>query len=126
MEDKSFKNLKVWQKSYQLTLEIFRLTRGFPREESFAFANQIRRSSLSVSANIAEGYKKTRKDFLRFLDIAQGSLEETKNYLMLSKDLGYCSEETMTALLDLSNEIGKMLYGLKRVVSERLNTKITG
>ncbi len=107
-----FRKLKVWEKAHALVLEVYMLTRKFPEEERFCLTNQIRRSVVSISANIVEGYRKSRKDFLRFLDIAQGSLEETKYHLLLSKDLGYFDVSTYSRLLNLSNEIGKMIYGL--------------
>lgn len=117
MKINSFQDFTVWSKSHALTLEIYKITKLFPDEEKFGLSNQIRRSSASICANIAEGYKKSRKDFLRFLDIAEASLEETKYHLILSKDLGYCSTDQFKRLFDLSEEIGKMLNGLTRRLS---------
>ncbi len=110
----NFQDLKVWQKAHNLVLEIYRLSKGFPEDEKFGLTSQIRRSVVSVPANIAEGYKKSRKDFLRFLDIAEGSLEETKYHLILAGDLGYYSKQVYPTLFDLACEVGKMLSGLKR------------
>ena len=110
----SFQDLKVWQKAHNLVLEIYRLSKGFPDDEKFGLTSQIRRSAVSIAANIAEGYKKSRKDFLRFLDIAEGSLEETKYHLILANDLGYYPKQVFQALFDLASEVGKMLTGLKR------------
>ena len=90
------------------------LTRQFPEEERYCLINQIRRAVISVCANIAEGSKKSKKDFSRFLNIAQGSLEETKYHLILSKDLGYLSPAIFENLFQLSDEIGRMLYGLNK------------
>jgi len=85
---KHFQELVVWQKAHGLVLEIYRLTRMFPKEEIYGLTSQIRRSAVSVPANIAEGFKKKgRNDKARFLNIAQGSLEETRYYLMLAMDL---------------------------------------
>ena len=103
---KSFKDFKVWQKSHSLVLRIYTVTRIFPKDEQFGLTSQMRRSSASICANIAEGYKKSRKDFLRFLDIAEGSLEETKYHLILSKDLQYLSIDEFKEFYQLSEEIG--------------------
>ena len=109
-----FQELMVWQKAHQLTLEIYNLTRKYPQEERFGLINQIRRSSASICANLAEGYKKSTKDFARFIDIADGSLEETKYHLILSKDLQYCSLVEFQKIYDLACEIGRMLNGLQQ------------
>lgn len=87
---KSFKDLIVWQKSHQLVLAIYKLSQSFPREEVFGLTSQIRRSSSSVAANIAEAFKKkSGLDKLRILNIAQGSLSETEYHLLLTGDLKY-------------------------------------
>lgn len=117
MKINSFQDFIVWSKGHTLTLEIYKLTKSFPDEEKFGLSNQIRRSSASICANIAEGYKKSRKDFLRFLEISEASLEEIKYHLILSKDLGYCSAEHFKRLFDLSEEVGRMLNGLTRRLS---------
>ncbi|MCA9407119.1 MAG: four helix bundle protein [Candidatus Omnitrophica bacterium] len=114
MKINSFEDLIVWQKSHLLVLSIYKITRSFPNEKNFCLTSQIRRSAISICANIAEGYKKSRKDFLRFLDISQGSLEETKYHLILSRDLSYCDQRQFNQLSDMANEISKMLTGLKR------------
>jgi len=87
---KSFQDLIVWQKAHDLVLEIYRLTRMFPKEETYGLTSQLRRAAVSLPANIAEGFKKRgRNDKARFLNIAQGSLEETRYYLLLTRDLDY-------------------------------------
>ncbi len=108
----SFQDLKVWQKAHDLTLHIYKTTQNFPIEEKFGLTSQIRRSAVSIGSNITEGYKKSRRDFCRFLDIAIGSLEETKYYLLLSKDLSYLKQIQYQELFKLTDEIDKMLYGL--------------
>lgn len=110
----NFKGLSVWQKNHCLVLEIYKITRKFPEEEKFGLVVQLRRASVSVCANIAEGYKKTTKDFVRFLGIAEGSLEETKYHLMLSRDLGYINNAQFQDLDKSCDEIGRMLNGLMR------------
>ncbi len=119
-EQQGFQNLKVWKKGHELVLLIYHLTDSFPKHEQFGLTSQIRRSSVSVCANIAEGYRKTRKDFLRFLDIAQGSLEETKYYIILSHDLKYYSKN-IDCIMELLNEIGKMLTGLSKSIRSKIN-----
>jgi four helix bundle protein len=87
---KSFEQLIVWQKAHQFVLGVYRLTENFPRAEIYGLTSQLRRAAVSIPANIAEGFKKRgRADKVRFLNIAQGSLEECRYYLILAKDLNY-------------------------------------
>ena len=87
---RKFQDLTVWQKSHQFVLGIYKLTRSFPDYELFSLTSQIRRSAVSIPANIAEGFKRRGKaDKVRFFNISQGSLEETRYYLILTQDLGY-------------------------------------
>lgn len=87
---KSFEDLIVWQKAHQFVLATYKFTSTFPKEEQYSLTSQFRRAAISVAANIAEGFKKRgEKDKGRFLNIAQGSLEECKYYSILSKDLEY-------------------------------------
>ncbi|MEO0083549.1 MAG: four helix bundle protein [candidate division WOR-3 bacterium] len=106
-----FQDLSVWQKAHQLVLEIYKITRNFPNEERFCLVPQMRRAVVSVPANIAEGFKKQgKRDKVNFYNIAQGSLEELRYYLILSKDLGYIND-TKKINSDIE-EISKMLVGL--------------
>lgn len=87
---KSYKELKVWQKSYQLCLHVYKITSGFPKGERYGLSSQIRRSAISVPSNIAEGYgRKTTADYVRSLYIAYGSTCELETQILLSWDLGY-------------------------------------
>jgi four helix bundle protein len=89
---KSFTDLIVWQKAHEFVLQLYRFTEHFPRAEIFALTTQMRRAAVSVPANISEGFgKRTTAEKLRFLNIAEGSLEESKCYLILSRDLHYAS-----------------------------------
>ncbi|OGX08495.1 MAG: hypothetical protein A2Z88_04835 [Omnitrophica WOR_2 bacterium GWA2_47_8] len=108
----TFQDYQVWQKAHKLVLEIYKVTKDFPDSEKFGLVAQVRRSSSSICANIAEGYRKSTKDFIRYLDIAQASLEETKYHLILCKDLLYCSEDVFNELFVKTEEVGKMLQGL--------------
>ena len=110
MSTQSFEDLLVWQKAHQYVLSIYRITKGFPKEEMFGLVNQMRRASASITANIAEGFVRIgQKDKLHFYNISQGSLEETRNFVILSRDLEYITEEDKTILLVSASEVSKML-----------------
>lgn len=106
----SFKDIIAWQQAYDYCLYVYKLTTQFPDFEKFGLRSQFTRAAVSIPANIAEGYKKLSKnDKLRFLNIAQGSLEECKCYNVLSKDLGYISEEEYDMLEYKANGTSKFL-----------------
>jgi four helix bundle protein len=110
-----FEDLTVWRKAHQLVLEVYRMTASFPKEEKFGLVSQMRRAAVSIPASIAEGFKKTSsRDKANFYNIAQGSLEELRYYLILSTDLGYASDTAVQQATTI--EIGKMLHGLIRAV----------
>ena len=89
----SFENIIAWQKAHAFVLFVYRVTRHFPKDEIFGLTSQFRRAAVSIEANIAEGYKKLSKaDKLRFFNISQGSLEECRDYIILSRDLDYISQ----------------------------------
>ena len=116
----SFEDLGVWQKAHQLVLSVYRITGSFPAEERFGLTSQMRRAAVSVPANLAEGFKKRGvRDKLNFYNIAQGSLEELRYYLILSKDLGYVPENRQ--MIEITDEIARMLHGLIRAVAEGAN-----
>ena len=95
----SFKDIIAWQKGYEFVLLTYKVTRQFPDFEKYGLSSQFQRAAVSIIANIAEGYKKLSKaDKLRFMNISQGSLEECRCYIMLSKDLGYISEDEFQSL----------------------------
>lgn len=109
----NFKDLKVWQKAHQSTLDIYRASAKFPKEEVYSLTNQLRRAASSVPANIAEGCgKNTQADFANFLNISLGSANEAEYFLILSKDLDYLTEEQFTILSNSINEVKAMLIGL--------------
>ncbi|NES93292.1 MULTISPECIES: four helix bundle protein [unclassified Okeania] len=104
---KNFRDLIVWQKAHQLVLDVYGFSSNFPKTETYGLTSQLRRASVSVPANIVEGFrKKGLADKIRFLNIAQGSLEESRYYLILANDLGY--GDTSKLLLDLE-EVSKLL-----------------
>jgi len=104
---KTFEELIVWQKAHAFVLSIYSFSRSFPKYEIFGLTSQFRRAAVSIPANIAEGFrKKSNKDKARFYNMAQGSIEECRYYLILSDDLGYGKDQKINTLLD---EISKML-----------------
>ena len=110
-----FEQLKVWQKAHAVTLEVYRLTAGFPQEEKFGLVSQMRRAAVAVPANIAEGFKRSGKqDKVRFYNIAHVSLEELRYYFILSHDLGWL--KGAGALGSEADVIGRMLTALSRAV----------
>lgn len=104
---RSFQDTKVWQAAHQWVLAVYRYSAGFPKDETFGLRSQLRRAAVSVPANFAEGFKKNSKpDKARFYNIAQGSLEESRYYLILAQDLDYGDTN---ALLDSVESISRML-----------------
>ncbi|MDP1589912.1 MAG: four helix bundle protein [Prosthecobacter sp.] len=109
-----FEDLVVWQKAHQFVLSVYRLSRGFPRSETYGLSNQFRRAAVSIAANIAEGFKKRGKaDKLRFYNIAQGSLEESRYYLILAHDLEYGDVGESQRLIQ---EVSKLLEAYSRAI----------
>ena len=108
------KSLKVFQMSYQLAMEIFHLTKSFPKEELYSLTDQIRRSSRSVPANIAEAYRKRQypKHFVSKLSDADGETSETQVWLEFSRDCGYIAPEKCYELYVRYEEVGKMIGGM--------------
>ncbi|MCK9431890.1 MAG: four helix bundle protein [Candidatus Omnitrophica bacterium] len=108
-----FEDLKVWQKSHELTLLVYKITKDFPGDEKFCLVSQMRRAAVSVSANIAEGFKRRgKKDKINFYNISQGSLTELYNYMILGKDLDYIDRRIFEQIKPHFDQIGKMLNGL--------------
>jgi four helix bundle protein len=115
-----FRNLKIWQRSHQLVLDLYKLTTGFPKDERFGLTSQLRRSAASVPTNIAEGAKRSgQQDFARFLNIAEGSLSETEYLVVLSSDLGYLPAARSSDLLEEIAEVARMLNSLRAKINAR-------
>ena len=109
---KTFKDVIAWQKAYQLTLLIYQYTRDFPRNEEFGLKSQLRRASISIISNIAEGFKRrSLRDQLRFYNQSQSSLEEVKCQILLAYDLSYLDSKKYQHLERQSDETGRTLYG---------------
>lgn len=118
---KDFRQLKIWERSHQLVLAIYKATKAFPKEELYGLTSQIRRSSMSVPTNIAEGCgRNTDADFARFLQIAMGSASETEYQLILAHDLGFLPNDSYEKLHADVEEIKRMLVSfLKTVRTDR-------
>ena len=113
MAVESYRDLIVWQKAMALAVAIYEQTRTFPREEAYGLTSQLRRAAVSVPSNIAEGQgRTTTNDFLRFLGIAAGSLQEMETQLILAARLGYLAEPNQAQLLDQCREVARLLQGL--------------
>jgi len=111
----SFKELRVWQRSYALCADVYRLTNRFPHEERFGLTAQIRRAAVSVPSNIAEGYSRdTTRDYIRFLWMARGSLAELETQLMIAAELQFTGREASGGMLAEVNEIQRLLNALIR------------
>ena len=110
-----FTKLQVWQKSHTFTVNLYKITNNFPSEEKYGLTNQIRRASLSIESNIAEGCgRSTSRELSRFLDIAQGSAYEVRCQLFVARDLGYIPIEQFELLDRKITEISKMINSLNQ------------
>ncbi len=117
---KNYTELKVWQKAYQLCLEIYKITKDFPREERYGLTAQIRRAAVSIPSNIAEGYgRRTLGEYIQSLTIAYGSICELETQVLLSNDLTYIKEENFDKLQRNIKEIERMLKALIRSLENR-------
>ncbi len=111
---KTFQDLIVWQKAHEFVLSVYRLSENFPKEERFGLTSQLRRAAVSIPANIAEGFKRTTKpDKYRFMNIAQGSLEECRYFIILAKDLKYIQ---LDGEFERIEEIAKLLNAYSKAI----------
>ena len=114
----SFRDLLVWQRAIQMTVAVYELTDAFPRTEIYGLTSQIRRASVSVASNIAEGYGRGSKgEYKQFLGIARGSNHEVQTQLVIARALHYGDERLITHGESLSLEVGKMLRAMMRQLS---------
>lgn len=115
-----YRDLIVWQKAMELTVEVYRITKQLPKDEIYSLCNQIRRAAVSVPSNIAEGAgRKSYRDFCHFLKIANGSLNELETQLILCGKLNYLSVPAIDHAMQLSSEVGRILS----VMIQKLNTE---
>jgi four helix bundle protein len=111
---RSFRDLLVWRKAHQLTLAVYTFTAAFPKAETYGLALQMRRAAVSIPANIAEGFRRRGKpEKARYMNIAEGSLEESRYYLILAQDLGYGNTAALAGLL---GEVSRLLNAYARAI----------
>lgn len=123
-ENRGFENLVVWQMAHKFVLDVYRHSKDFPREELFGLTSQYRRAAVSIAANIAEGYgKKGVNDKLRFYNIAEGSINECRYYIILSKDLEYVNKAQSDLLYSELSIVQKLLSSYSKALS--LNSQST-
>ena len=114
-----FRDLLVWQKAHAFVLAIYKYSKNFPREETYGLSSQLRRAAVSVPANIVEGFRRRGKpDKARFLNIAEGSLEECSYYLILAQDLGYGDSAKLSAA---ANELSRFLLRYAKAIAESVS-----
>jgi four helix bundle protein len=120
MAVKHYCQLIAWQKAMDLVVMVYRLTATFPKEELFGLTVQVRKAAVSIPSNIAEGQGRgTTRDFLHFLSIARGSLQEAETQILIAERLNYIAAEQTTGVLELSAEVGRILSGLARTLSDK-------
>jgi len=113
---KSFSDLIVWQKAHQFVLKVYTYSQKFPKEEMFGLTSQFRRAAVSIAANISEGFaKRSKADKLRIFNIAQGSLEECRYFIILTRDLGYGENEQLDSLAE---EVSKLLNSYMNAIEK--------
>ena len=112
---KTYESLEVWKNGINLAIEIYGVTKKFPKEEIYGLTSQLRRAVISISANIAEGSgRSSNKEFVRFINIAIGSLNEVESLIFVSKNLNFVSKEDFMNLTNLTGNLGNLLGGFKR------------
>jgi four helix bundle protein len=118
----SFTDLTTWKVGHTLVVTLYKITKTFPREELYGLVDQMRRSGVSITSNIAEGFGRHGfKEKVQFFYLAQGSLTELKNQLLIAKDVGYLNDTDFHVLSDLANQTHQLLYGLIRKSKERIS-----
>ncbi|QKZ11623.1 four helix bundle protein [Spirosoma sp. KUDC1026] len=117
MDAHNFRELKVWQVARALVKDIYVLTTRFPEDERFGLTSQVRRASISIPSNIAEGSGRSDRDFVRFLSISLSSAYEVETQLLLAYDLGFLEQEKLDPVILKVQEIQRMLFGLQRKLS---------
>jgi four helix bundle protein len=120
---KSFRELRVWQAAVDLTLEIYELTAEFPKHEIYGLSSQMRRASVSIASNVAEGSARgTRRDFRQFVLMARGSNFELQTQLLIALRLGYASKDKLERAEMAALEVGRMLHGLSTYLKRKQST----
>ncbi len=113
---KSFADLYAWQEGHKLVLLIYKNAKNFPKEEMFGLTSQMKRASVSITSNIAEGFSRnTSKDKVQFYSIAHGSLTELQNQLIIARDIKYLDKENFSKIAQQTIRVSKLISGLKRI-----------
>lgn len=121
---RNYRDLQVWTKAHKLTLDLYRLSQTFPREEIYGLTSQMRRSAVSIGANLAEGCgRRTSAELARFVKIAMGSASELDYHLLLSRDLGFMKSNDFTRIASALTEVRKMLTAFLSSVEEQMKLK---
>ena len=124
---RSFTDLNVWKQAHQLTLMVYKVTKSFPKEETYSLIDQMRRCTISIGSNIAEGFsRQTKKEKIQFYFISKGSLTELQNQLLVSRDVGYLSDEDFRNVAEHTETVHKLLNGLMKTAAAKYhipNTK---
>ena len=119
----NFKKLDVWTLSMQIVKEVYKLTKSYPVEERYGLASQTNRAAVSIPSNIAEGFgRKSYKEKLQFYYLSQGSLTELKNFILISKDVGYLKDKEFAELVNQANQSHKLLQGLIQKTKSFVNS----
>jgi four helix bundle protein len=114
-----FEDLKVWQRSKDLAVDLYNLSKNFPKEDLYGITNQIRRSSLSIPSNLAEGSSRgSKKEYSRFIKIAHGSSSELKTQIIVAREIEILDELNFKRIIKEIDEIGRMLKGLERSIDK--------
>ncbi|KFI37552.1 S23 ribosomal protein [Peptococcaceae bacterium SCADC1_2_3] len=117
---KTYRDLQIWQKSMTLVTEIYKISKGFPKDEAYGLTSQMRRCAISIPSNMAEGYgRKSTNEYIHFLRIATGSLYELQTQMEISMNLCYLNRDEFDKLYELSREIERMLSSLIRKLSSK-------
>ncbi len=120
----SFTDLNVWKEGHKLVIAVYKITKTFPKTETYLLVDQMRRSASSITANIAEGFgRQTYKEKSQFYYLAQGSLTELKNFLLIARDVGYLDSNEFDLLAKQANLTHKLLQGFIRKTREFINPK---
>ncbi len=121
---KSFTDLNVWKEGHKLVVMVYKITKSFPKEETYAIVDQMRRAVASITANIAEGFgRQTYKEKLQFYYMSQGSLIELKNFILIAKDVGYLNDKNFNELVEQSNLTHQLLQGFIQKTKSFINLK---
>ena len=115
---RNYEHLKIWEKSVDLSVIVYSLTRSFPKEEMYGLTSQIRRAVVSISCNIAEGAgRNSKQEFIRFINIALGSLNEVESLLLVSRKLEYSTELKYKEIKEKLEELGGLIGGFRKYLS---------